>query len=284
MRPAGADGGAASSASRRSNLTLRLATAAIGLPVVIGLIYAGSWPLAIGAGAIAFLAAAEFFHGWLTPTMPMRDLARHAFAFGAPAVMVAGTHWDTRFVWAGLILAGLFGVAGYARTNAFGPRKPFRVQAWSLVYIGLLLSTLVLVRDGDGGREWAFLGLLATFAVDTGAYTTGRLLGRRLMAPAISPKKTWEGAAGGYVAGAGAVLGLNTLFDTGVSAVTMLPFALLMPIAAQAGDLFESWMKRRMGVKDASGLLPGHGGLLDRLDSILFVMPVLYVFLRVRVL
>lgn len=267
-----------------SNLALRVLTAAVALPIVLALVYAGLWPLALGAGLIALLAAAEFHHGWLIPSMPIRDVAPQSFAFGASAAMVAGAHWDTRFIWAGLVLAALFAAAGYSRTNAFGPRRPYRVQAWCLVYIGLLLSTLVLVRDADGGREWAFIGLFATFAVDTGAYATGRLIGRHLMAPAVSPKKTWEGAAGGYAAGAGAVMGLNALFDTGVSAVTMLPFALLMPIAAQAGDLFESWMKRRMGVKDASGLLPGHGGFLDRLDSILFVMPLLYVFLRLRVL
>jgi phosphatidate cytidylyltransferase len=143
---------------------------------------------------------------------------------------------------------------------------------------------VVLTRDADGGREWVFLGILSTFSVDTGAYTVGRLTGRHLMAPRISPKKTWEGAAGGYVIGTLACFGLNALLDTGVSATTIAPFAVAMPLAAQLGDLFESWMKRRMGVKDASGFLPGHGGFLDRMDSVLFVMPLLYTFLRLRVL
>jgi phosphatidate cytidylyltransferase len=152
------------------------------------------------------------------------------------------------------------------------------------VYVGLLLSTLVLVRDVDDGRRWFFFGLLATFAVDTGAYAVGKLIGRHKMAPKISPGKTWEGAIGGYVAGAGACFALNGLLDGGTSAVTLAPLAVALPPFAIAGDLFESWMKRRMGVKDASGLLPGHGGFLDRLDSILFVFPVLYLFLRLRVL
>jgi len=85
----------------------------------------------------------------------------------------------------------------------------------------------------------------------------------------------WKSANGELVSGA---------FDTGVSTATLLPFALLLPPVAMAGDLFESWMKRRMGVKDASGLLPGHGGFLDRLDSVVAVFPVLYLFLQVRVL
>jgi phosphatidate cytidylyltransferase len=104
------------------------------------------------------------------------------------------------------------------------------------------------------------------------------------MAPRISPGKTWEGAAGGFVAGAVAVLALNALFDSGVSTATVIPLALLLPPVAMLGDLFESWMKRRMGVKDASGLLPGHGGFLDRLDSLLAVFPLLYLFLELRVL
>ncbi|MCK9520166.1 MAG: phosphatidate cytidylyltransferase, partial [Dehalococcoidia bacterium] len=117
-----------------------------------------------------------------------------------------------------------------------------------------------------------------------GAYATGRLIGRHKLAPRISPKKTWEGAIGGYVAGVAAAFALNALLDTGVEWMTFSHFALAMPIAAIIGDLVESWMKRRMGVKDASGLLPGHGGFLDRLDSVLFVFPLLYVFLQVRVL
>ncbi len=86
------------------------------------------------------------------------------------------------------------------------------------------------------------------------------------------------------IAGVAACFGLNALFDTGVPWTTLSHFALVMPIAGQVGDLFESGMKRRMGVKDASGLLPGHGGFLDRLDSIVFVIPLLYAFLHVRVL
>ena len=264
-----------------TNLQLRLTTAAIGLPIVIGAVWLGGWPFAIVAGLIAALAAFEFGHGWLFPSMELRSMLPQLFVFGASGLMVAASHQDVTAVWSGLALVGFAAVAGYAPGRFFGPRKPWRVQAWALVYVGLLTSTLVLTRDLEGGRDWVFLGILATFATDTGAYAVGRLIGRHKLAPRISPKKTWEGAVGGYAAGVGAVLGLNAWLDTGESALTMLPFALAMPILSQSGDLFESWMKRRMGVKDASGLLPGHGGFLDRLDSILFVIPALYVFLRV---
>ncbi len=277
-------GGREARRGRGRNLIVRLLTAAVGLPLVAATIYLGGWPFALVAAALAFLAATEFMHGWLMPTMPIPAILQQAPAYSAAAVAVAGAHADERFALLAIGFAGVFAAMGYSRTNALGPRKPFRVLSWCLLYCGLLPATLVLTRDADFGREWVYLGVLSTFAVDTGAYATGSLIGRHKMAPGVSPGKTWEGAAGGYSAGVAACLGLNGLLDTGVAATTILPLALALPLAAEAGDLFESWMKRRMGVKDASGLLPGHGGLLDRLDSVLFVMPLVYVFLRLRVL
>jgi phosphatidate cytidylyltransferase len=267
-----------------SNLQLRLLTAAIGLPLLSVVLYVGGWPFAIVAAAIALLASAEFVHGWLFPSMPISAVLPQGPTFAATAVMVAGAHADERFILLGLAFAAVFAALGYSKSNLFGPRKPYRVLCWCLLYVGLLLSTLVLIRDGADGRAWMFLGILATFAVDTGAYAVGKAIGRHKMAPKISPGKTWEGAAGGYLAGAAAVFALNAALDTGVSAATIAPLAFSLPVLAMTGDLFESWMKRRMGVKDASGLLPGHGGFLDRLDSVLSVMPLLYLFLRFRVL
>lgn len=267
-----------------SNLQLRLITAAVGLPLIAAVAWVGGWPFAIVAGAISLLAATEFVHGWLIPSMPIRNATQHLPTyFIAPAVVV-GAHVDERFLWAGGGFTALFALLGYTRTNLFGPRKPFRVFAWCVVYTGILVSTMVLVRDVENGRDWFFLGLLSTFAVDTGAYAVGRAIGRHKMAPKISPKKTWEGAVGGVVAGILAVFALNELLDTGVGAGTIWHFAVAVPPAAIIGDLVESWMKRRMGVKDASGLVPGHGGFMDRLDSVVFVFPVLYLFLQVRVL
>ncbi|HML99448.1 MAG TPA: phosphatidate cytidylyltransferase [Tepidiformaceae bacterium] len=268
----------------RSNLQLRLLTAGVGLPLVAIVAWIGGWPFALVLAGIALLASAEFVHGWLIPSMPIRQVIGQGPAAAIPAVLIAGVHADPRFLWMGAAFAGVFAVLGYAPTNAFGPRKPFRVYCWLVLYLGILLSTLVLVRDLDDGREWFFLGLLSTFAVDTGAYAVGRAIGRHKMAPRISPKKTWEGAAGGVVAGTAAVFALNALFDTGVGAGTIWHLAVAVPPAAMIGDLFESWMKRRMGVKDASGLLPGHGGFMDRLDSVVAVFPVLYLFLQLRVL
>ncbi len=270
--------------ARLPNLRLRLLTAAVGLPLVAVATWVGGWTFALFAGGIALLAAAEFTHGWLIPTQPIARVFTMAPAFGVSAIIVTGTQSSAGFAVFGAIMGGMLIASGYLPTQSFGPRKPFRVLGACILYVGVLFSSIIALRGVEGGRDWVFIGLLSTFAVDTGAYAVGKAIGRHKLAPRISPGKTREGAVGGWVAGVGAVLALNGAFDTGVSAATILPFALAMPVLAQAGDLFESWMKRRMGVKDASGLLPGHGGFLDRMDSVLFVMPALYLFVRLRVL
>jgi phosphatidate cytidylyltransferase len=264
-----------------SNLQLRLASAVVGIPTVVALILIGGWPFALAAGIVALLAAAEFVHGFLMPSRPLSSVWGLAPGFGATAIMVAGSHQSPQFIVVGIGFAVALILAGYSRTNLFGPRKPLRVLAGAFLYIGALLSMLVLLRNETDGRDWVLLAILATFAVDTGAYAVGRTIGRHKMAPRISPAKTWEGAVGGYAAGAGAVFALVAIFGLDVDAGVLLPLALMLPPAAIVGDLFESWLKRRMGIKDASGFIPGHGGFMDRLDSILFVAPVVYVFVTV---
>ncbi len=259
-------------------------TTAVGLPLVLAVTWAGGWWFAVTCAAIALLASIEFGHGWLFPTLPISRAVSQLSTFSLPAFMAWGAHADRRFILAGVVLAAMAAGAGYLPLRAVGPRKPWRVLAWCVVYVGLGMTSFVLLRDLADGRTWFLLAILPVFAVDTGAYAVGRAIGRHKLAPKISPKKTWEGAIGGYAAGAVAFLILHAALDTGASTGTMLPFALVMPVLAEAGDLLESAMKRRMGVKDASGLLPGHGGFLDRLDSVIVVVPAFYVFLRLFVL
>jgi phosphatidate cytidylyltransferase len=118
---------------------------------------------------------------------------------------------------------------------------------------------------------WLLLAIGATWAADVGAYVVGSLVGRRKIAPRISPGKTWEGTFGGFGAAAVAVLGIAALFGLPRGEAALA--AILIGPLAFAGDLLESWMKRRAGVKDSGTLLPGHGGMLDRIDSLLAVAP-----------
>jgi phosphatidate cytidylyltransferase len=153
-----------------------------------------------------------------------------------------------------------------------------------IFYMGWLLSYWVLIMNSYGGdwdgRDWVILALFSTFAVDTTAYFVGRAWGRHKMAPTVSPGKTWEGAIGGLVGAIVAVIALALLLDVDISYSKMVILGVLIAVFAQLGDLAESKLKRSMGVKEAGNLIPGHGGILDRLDSIVFTGVVVYYCLR----
>jgi len=153
------------------------------------------------------------------------------------------------------------------------------VSVFPSLYLGLPIGAMVSIRESRG-RE-ALLLLMLTIAVsDTAQYYTGRAAGRRPLAPAISPKKTIEGAAGGFVFGALtlAVVGAWWLPDVAIGFRALLGVTIVA--LGIAGDLFESMLKRSAGVKDSSPLIPGHGGILDRIDALLFAAPVYYIVLK----
>ncbi len=156
-----------------------------------------------------------------------------------------------------------------------GTKRKMAGWVWTVagvIYIGWLLSHLVALRDTADGRNWVLFILFVTFASDTAAFFIGNAVGRHKLAPGISPGKTWEGAIGGLC---GAAL-ISLLFS--VPSPLSVPIGwgqaivlgLLGSLFGQLGDLVESLFKRRMGVKDSSNMVPGHGGFLDRLDSLLF--------------
>jgi phosphatidate cytidylyltransferase len=148
-----------------------------------------------------------------------------------------------------------------------------------LLYIGVPLGALAAIRS-IGGRD-ATLLLMATIVVsDSAQYYTGRAFGRRQLAPAISPKKTVEGALGGLICGAAAMTLGGLVVFKGVNLWLLVGTSIAVVVFGMIGDLFESLLKRSAGVKDSSTLIPGHGGVLDRIDSWLFAAPVFYVFTR----
>jgi phosphatidate cytidylyltransferase len=157
--------------------------------------------------------------------------------------------------------------------------RAFIGWAWTIagiLYIGWLLSYFVALRGLDNGRNWVFLALAANFASDTAAFFTGRALGKHHLAPNISPGKTWEGAIAGIL---GAII-VSLLFTRllPISYWQAIVLGLLVSVFGQLGDLVESLFKRNMGVKDSGRLLPGHGGALDRIDSIVFAGVVVYYY------
>jgi phosphatidate cytidylyltransferase len=145
-----------------------------------------------------------------------------------------------------------------------------------LLYLPLLLGHLVLLRMLPDGKEWVFLTLLAVMSCDTFAYFVGVRFGRRKLYPAVSPNKSREGGIGGLLGAVAAVLLAKLTFLGQIGYPEGILLGLLLGCAGQTGDLFESLLKRACGVKDSGNIIPGHGGLLDRLDSLLFAFPVTY--------
>jgi phosphatidate cytidylyltransferase len=181
-----------------------------------------------------------------------------------------------------ILISGFIALAATTLTSWKGERDALGRAAaavFPMLYLGLPIGSMVAIRTLSG-REALFLLMLTIMTSDTAQYYTGRAFGRRLLAPAISPKKTLEGAIGGFVFGALllAVAGEWWLpgFPIGFRALLGLALVAL----GIAGDLFESMLKRSAGVKDSSALIPGHGGVLDRIDALLFAAPVYYIVLK----
>ena len=159
----------------------------------------------------------------------------------------------------------------------------FTRWAWTIAgifYVGWLLSHWVALRGLDDGRNWVFFALFTTFASDTTAFLVGRVAGKHHLAPRVSPGKTWEGAIAGSAAAIAAslIFIMPTPFTLHLSYAQAMPLALLVSIFGQLGDFVESLLKRNVGVKDSGKLIPGHGGILDRLDSIVFAGLVVYYY------
>ena len=150
----------------------------------------------------------------------------------------------------------------------------------AVVYIALPLAALVQLRL-IGGPQAVFLLMLTVMVSDTSQYYTGRAFGRRPLAPTISPKKTIEGAIGGFIVGTAAFVVLAGLWAPHMWMWLRIVVGVIIVALGIAGDLFESFLKRRVGVKDSSNLIPGHGGVLDRIDALLFAAPAFYLLLVV---
>ncbi|HXF93166.1 MAG TPA: phosphatidate cytidylyltransferase [Nitrospiraceae bacterium] len=152
------------------------------------------------------------------------------------------------------------------------------VLAFGVLYVGFTIGHLLRTRALDGGEFLVFFVVLTTWAGDTGAYYVGTLFGRRKLTPTISPNKTVEGLIGGVACSVLTAFGARAWFLPSLTTVDCVALGLLMAGVGLAGDLVESALKRSAGVKDSGGLLPGHGGMLDRLDSLLFTAPAFYYY------
>jgi phosphatidate cytidylyltransferase len=153
------------------------------------------------------------------------------------------------------------------------------ILAFGVFYVAWLLSHLIAIRQFNEGIALVFFLFLVTWANDIAAYYCGTRWGRHPMAPVVSPKKTWEGAAGGLAGSIAGAFACHAWFLPSLGTADALWLGLLLGIAAPLGDLCESLLKRSAGVKDSGSLIPGHGGILDRIDSLIFTTPAFYYYL-----
>ena len=268
------------------NLLQRCLVAAVGIPALYLLIRLGSWYFLLFVVAQAGLAAREFYSmagkKGLRPLAGLGTILTAALPFFAfQALTAQSSIWISSSV--SLALMAVCAAALIGSQGVDGAIARISVTAFGILYFGGLFSTQLILRLDPvfpdlAGVNWLFLAYLATWAVDTGSYASGKLFGRRKLSPVLSPGKTCEGAVGGLLLAVAASYFLGTVWMGLFGWIQALVYGLLIAIAAPAGDLVVSVFKRDSGVKDSSKLIPGHGGVLDRFDSLLFTVPVSVIF------
>jgi phosphatidate cytidylyltransferase len=257
-----------------SSLVSRLLIALVLLPAVIGVVYLGGWWL-FGLALLAGLIALHELYTMAKELRPLVLAGYLGFALALLGVQLGGVAWMLGGILATFFFAFVLYGLSDIRTSA---TTTFAVTLLGVVWIGGGLGLLLLVRDIPDHGFWAVIAVMFTvFAADTAAFFVGRAIGRRKMAPAISPGKTWEGLIAGI---AGAMIVAFLILYKDRDEFLTIPETLLLgaavAIASVFGDLFESAVKRDLQVKDSGRLLGGHGGMLDRLDALLWAGPTAY--------
>lgn len=259
----------------------RVLSALVLVPAVLGLLFFSPPSiLLVALGMIGSVCLWEYFQ--LTEKMGLSG--QSWFGYAGLWGLFLGLHREFLPATALVALLSLSSLLAW-----LGRRVPMKqrvsgamVDAVAVLYIGLSLYTAFLLRYDFGerpGLQWFVILLAVIWIGDVAALFVGRGMGRRRLAPAISPNKTIEGALGGLLAGTLAAVGLRQYVYTDLPLVHVVAASLLVNVAGQLGDLAESMLKRAADVKDSSQLIPGHGGVLDRLDSLLFAFPVMYCYL-----
>ncbi len=299
----------APSAKKGGDLGKRLGTAVVLLPLIIYLMIEGGVPWMIFVVCVIGLGSIEFAY-----LMEAKGLVP-ARRLGIPAAMALGVlaqgsneYFVTLLLTATILLLL---IRQLGRKDISSAITATSVTIFGVLYVGWLGAHLILLRNlgseiaekylrvrglpvaagfEDIGCFFLFLAVAATFLADTGGYFVGRALGKHKLAPTISPKKTWEGLGGSLVFSALGALAVKAIFERqyagrpyagDLSYVHCAILGVLAALFGVAGDLAESLLKRDARVKDASGFLPGHGGFLDRLDSLNFVVPISYYYIKI---
>ena len=241
-------------------LGTRVLTGAVLAVVALGAVYLGG----LAFTALIALATLLMFVEWGT----MHGVGRRMRLVGLVVIAAVCALTSIGQIAYACIALVAGAVLSWAALKSYDWRAAFWTAS-GIVYCALPAAAMILLRGGRGGLEITVWMLLIVWATDIFAYFTGRAVGGPKLLPAISPNKTWSGLAGGMLGAAAVSYGVTQYLGLSGPIIRYALIAgLVLAVVAQAGDLFESWLKRRAGVKDSSGLLPGHGGVLDRLDGL----------------
>ncbi len=261
-----------------SNLTVRLLTAAVGIPIILWMLYlAPSWVFSCFAVLVGLVGGAELAGMTLKGQRPLQAWMVVA-TMGVTAVLTFSDRPD-------VLMTAIFAVVVTGALGALAWPDPISAAAgrmgWLIagpLYIGGALAAIAKLHHFENGGTWVVLSMVLAWGSDTGGYFAGRAFGRRKLYPKISPKKTVEGAIGGLAAVVAMALGMKWLWMPELPWIHAVLLALTAGAVGQAGDLCISVVKRSTGVKDSGNIIPGHGGLLDRIDALMFtaVVTLLY--------
>ena len=277
-----------------SNLALRLITAAVLIPILLVIFYYGGVPFIVLIEMAILLGINEYYH-----MVKERAISPNTFIGTVSALVLGGIAVTGRIDYMALWISVSVVLIILVRLRSLDLSSALTgsgLTLFGVLYVGWLLSHAILLRfpafvpksEMDMGLFFVVLAIAGTFLADAGAYFTGRAIGKNKLSPLISPGKTKEGAIGGIVGGTLGVVATKFVFDlwifdgpgTGMPFLHCLILGPVLVVASIAGDLFESMIKRDAGIKDSGKIIPGHGGIMDRLDSLLLSIPVVYYYLR----
>lgn len=257
------------------NLLVRIASALVLLPIVLGALWWGGMPYRL----LLAVAGMLMLHEWLKLTGlsgALYTILMIIVGIGALSLVVAQPSDDQVLMALGLVV---FLASTLSLMGAMLRRFPLAWAGAGVVYVVIPILALSLLREAPGSALWVFWALIVVWATDIGGYFAGKGFGGPKLAPRFSPKKTWSGLVGGMVLAAGASYVVARLGDLQPLALLVI-VAPVLAVLAQAGDILESAVKRHFDVKDSSNLIPGHGGMLDRVDGLILVIPAVVIFLR----
>lgn len=245
----------------------RALTAAVFVPLIVAVIWFGEPWFTIVASIWGVGAAFEFYRIVARANVPPLTW----FGILWTLLFIVSPHFYFLPIEVLLTTAIIFPLVWLLTTQKKG--NAFARWAWTIagmLYIGWLMSYLVALRNIDDGRAWVFLAIVATWLSDSSAYLVGRAIGRHKLAPEVSPNKTWEGAIAGVIGAVVICIVIAALLQTTIGYLQAVILGIIISVVGQVGDLVKSLFKRNMGVKDSGKIFPGHGGFLDRMDSVAF--------------